>query len=130
MTASRRIAGAALVAALVAALIAVFTPSPAYAAPAGCTTRWYVCGYVDIQFKTGQGWELDPFLAPGTCDVVAYRNAWSSVWNSGYRAIRLYRNTTCTGSDYKGLRADRGVYRISLLWGPTWDNSIDAIMYE
>jgi hypothetical protein len=87
-----------------------------------------VCGYVNSTYQTNQGYEIDPALAPGTCDTPAYNNAWSSIWNSGPRNVRFYQSGNCTGS-YKLLEPNSGVNWITPWWGKPWDNSISSFRF-
>jgi hypothetical protein len=141
----RRSIAAALTA--LAALAALGVPStPAYATPTGttgpsapavaadtrpssCPITGYVCGYVNTSYNTNQGYELNPARSRGTCEVVFYRNAWSSAWNSTRYTIKLFRNTSCTGTDYKTIAANDGRHQFSFFFGIYWDNSVDAVMY-
>lgn len=118
---------ALIVAALagVGILLATATPALADTPPSSCTAS-SVCGYVNVQYRTDQGYELNPQDAPGTCVVVFYRNAWSGVFNNTNRTIRLFKNTGCTGTDYKQFAPFTGKYQFSVQLGITWDNSVDA----
>jgi hypothetical protein len=104
--------------------------SPAEAAapaamPSSCGSS-LICGYVNTQYHTDQGYELNPVDPAGTCVVVFYRNAWSGVWNASGHTIRLFKNTGCTGTDYKVINNGTGKYQFSVQLGITWDNSVDA----
>jgi hypothetical protein len=107
---------------------AMVTPAVAAAAPSSCTAV-SVCGYVNVQYQTNQGYELDPVRAAGTCVVVSFRNAWSGVYNNSGRNIRLFKNTACSGTDYKTINNGSGKYQFSIQLGPTWDNSVDAYQF-
>jgi Peptidase inhibitor family I36 len=122
-------AAAAITAAMTTA-VALLPATPAFAYPASCPQYGYVCGYEKARYDTSGGYEIDPALRAGTCDVIALRNQWSSIWNSGPRRVYFYRNTTCTGTDYKWLDPQTGVGSVATAWGPTtWDNQIDAVKY-
>lgn len=125
MTLFKRLAVSLL---LVAGIIAV--PATAQAAapaaiPSSCGSA-LICGYVNVQYRTDQGYELNPVDPAGTCVVVFYRNAWSGVWNASGHTIRLFKNTGCTGTDYKTINNGTGKYQFSVQLGITWDNSVDA----
>lgn len=139
-----------LVATLAAALTAVtflLTPTPAQATttapasaavqaaapttqsipPSSCANA-SVCGYVNNNYQTNQGYEFIPTRTSGTCEVMAFRNAWSSAFNNSGRTIRIYKTTNCTG-DYRALSNGDGRLQFSTQWGPTWDNTTDAIKF-
>lgn len=95
------------------------------AMPSSCGPE-LICGYVNIGYQTNQGYELNPVEPAGTCVVIFYRNAWSGVWNASGHTIRLFKNTGCTGTDYKTIPNGSGKYQFSVQLGITWDNSVDA----
>jgi hypothetical protein len=103
--------------------------APAIAAPPSSCANQSVCGYVNIDFRTDQGYEWIPVQNGGTCVIVSHRNAWSGVYNNSGRTIRMYRNTGCTGTDYKTITNGDWRNRFSLQLGPSWDNSVDAIKF-
>lgn len=105
------------------------SPASAEAPPDSCTL-FSVCGYVNTQYRTDQGYELIPERDPGTCVVVAHRNAWSGMFNNSGRTVRMFRNTSCSGTDYKTFVNGYGVHQFSVRFGPTWDNSVDAIQFR
>jgi hypothetical protein len=110
--------------------VVAVTPAQASTAdtpPSSCAAA-SVCGYVNTGYQTNQGYEYIP-LAGATCQVVAYRNAWSGVFNNSGRTIRLFKNTGCTGTDYKTIANGTGKYQFSVQLGPTWDNSVDAVKF-
>lgn len=135
MTKTRTVVAATLTALLAAGL----TATPANAAPAtpaikgpvppSCTDL-SVCGYVNTGYATNQGYELIPTGPSGHCEVVSLRNAWSGVFNNSGRTIRMFRNTSCSGSDYKQFDNGGGHAQFSVRFGPTWDNSVDAIQFR
>jgi hypothetical protein len=112
--------------------LAVFglqSPALAATAPDSCGSLM-VCGYVNTSYDTDQGYELIPERRAGTCVVLAFRNAWSGVWNGSGRTIRMFRNTACSGTDYKQYTNGSGNWQFSVRWGPSWDNSVDAIQFR
>jgi hypothetical protein len=122
MTPFKRLAVSLLIA---AGILAVPATAQAYGMPSSCGSA-LICGYVNVQYQTNQGYELNPVDPAGTCVVVFYRNAWSGVWNASGHTIRLFKNTGCTGTDYKSIPNGTGKYQFSVQLGITWDNSVDA----
>lgn len=100
----------------------------AAAKPASCPSL-HVCLYVNTQYATNQGYELIPTRPAGTCEVMTFRNAVSSAWNASGRDIRVFRNTSCTGTDYKTIANGVGKGSFWIQFGPYWDNSTDAIRF-
>ncbi len=70
-------------------------PSLAVDRPASCAGS-SLCGYVDVGFSTGAGYEFIPFST--TCETVAFNNAWSSAYNNSGRTVRMFNTSNCTGS--------------------------------
>jgi hypothetical protein len=96
--------------------------------PSSCTIATF-CGYADNSYQTGEGYELIPEAAPGTCRTVSLRNTWTSVYNNTSRPVRLYLNTTCTSSTYWTVGAATGSSYLYLTFSPSANDSIDAIKY-
>jgi peptidase inhibitor family I36 len=127
--------------AALAALLLFASPSAAHASPDAAATQAALipppvscpsvtfCAYVDNQTATTHGYELFPTGSPGECEVAALRNQWSSAYNNSGRPVRLYNTTNCTGS-YKRLSngAEANIFYTD--FGPSWDNSVDAIRWE
>lgn len=110
--------------------LAVATPALAEGPPATCPNQT-VCGYNNTQYRTDQGYEWIPARNGGTCVVVAFRNAWSGVYNNSGQPIRLFKNTGCTGTDFKSVANGTGHHQISVAYPfQNWDNSIDAIQFR
>lgn len=103
-----------------------------YAAPSSCTYQ-SLCGYVDNSYQTGEGYELIPEQAPpSACNVLAHRNKWTSVYNNTSRTVRLYLNTTCTGSSgvqYKTIGPGTGIQYLWITWSPSWNDTLDAAQF-
>jgi hypothetical protein len=126
MTLLKRLAVSLL---LVAGILMVPATAQAAVAPAAIPSSCgpeLICGYVNTQYDTDQGYELDPVRPSGTCVVLFYRNALSSLWNASGHTIRLFKNTGCTGTDYKTINNGDGKHQFSIQLGITWDNSVDA----
>lgn len=110
--------------------VAAVAASPAAAAsPDGCGSG-YLCLYVNTGYQTNQGYEIFPAQSTGTCETVdPYRNALSSAGNQSGHDVRFYKNTGCTGTDYRTLNNGTGNPKFSTHWAPSWDNSVDAIRW-
>lgn len=132
MTFARRIA-AVVVALIVAAVAGVAVAAPAYAeAPPDSCAAESVCGYVNTGYRTNQGYEYVVYRPDrGVCVVVGLRNAWSGVFNNSGHTIRLFRNTGCTGTDYKQFTNGTGHHQLSVKFPfQGWDNTIDAVQFR
>lgn len=132
MTTNTRRSAALSTAIILATGMALISATPAQAAgpPDSCTSQ-SVCGYVNTGFRTNQGYELIPAQNPGVCIVVAFRNAWSGVYNNSGQTIRLFKNTSCSGTDYKQFTNGTGHHQLSVRFPlQGWDNSIDAVQFR
>jgi hypothetical protein len=113
---------------LVAAVALAFAPAtPAQAWHTGYCPSATFCAFNNIWYYTDQGYEFTPVLNAGACDRAAL-TGWSSSMNSSGRTVRLYKTTNCTG-DYKVTSNGSNVYRFSVVWGPSWDNSVRSIRF-
>jgi hypothetical protein len=133
---------ATAITAILIAVAGITIPAPALAAPSpgpaatvqadppdSCTAA-SVCGYVNTGYDTDQGYEFIPARHAGVCEIVSLRNAWSGVYNNSGRTIRMFRNTGCTGTSYKQIANGGGHWQFSIKYGPTWDNTVDAIQFR
>jgi hypothetical protein len=95
--------------------------------PASCTNA-SVCGYVNSLFRTNQGYELIPSRSAGVCVYVAFPDAWSGIWNNSGRTVRVFKNGSCSGSDYLTYYNGTGHGQLSVQH-PTWENKIRAVRF-
>lgn len=101
--------------------------APAVAAPPPSCTNFSVCTYVNIGYRTNQGYELIPVRTGGTCEQTFYQNSISGVYNNSGRSIRLYKNDNCSGESmvfYNGT----GHHQFSVRY-PTWENDIESLKF-
>lgn len=106
----------------------VASPAQAAAAPASCPST-HLCVYVDNGYATGEGYMLIPVRSAGTCvSLSPFRNAITSAWNSSGRNVRFYRDTGCA-NDSKVLYNGTGNGNFYTHWGPTWNDTTDAVKF-
>lgn len=122
MTIFRR--AAAMLAALTLTLTVLLAPgSPAAAAPPASCGNLLLCGYVNTNYQTNQGYELIPSVVG--CDSVAFPNNWSSLYNNTGRTVRFWKGPGCTGT-YISFSNGQGEVRLATSSHPTWENQIES----
>lgn len=94
--------------------------------PSSCASV-SVCMYVNISFRTDQGYEIAPSRPAGTCEQTAFGNSISSLWNSSGRTVRFYKSTGCTG-DYLTYYNGTGHQQLSVSH-PTFENRINSYKF-
>lgn len=111
------------------ALMLGLTGGPALAAapPASCTNS-SLCGYVDSSFRTREGYSLMPARSAGTCENLAARNQWSSIYNNSGRTVRMHKNLNCGGD---GLTFTNGQNSTDMwLTHPTFNDNIESVRWQ